>query len=105
MEASLYTLRLFDPAQKVWQLMGAQSRGGKLGPGKSWSGGGHIYIVQHNATGIVRIKYFAIEADRFLWRADHSKDNGKTWVRDFWMMEVNRIGKQVPLETSAVLAA
>jgi hypothetical protein len=93
MGASLYTLRLFDPEEKVWQLMGARSEGGKLDPGKSWSGGGNLYVVQRNETGIVRIRYFDIQADRFLWRADHSSDDGKTWVRDFWMMEANRIGK------------
>ena len=73
--------------------MGARSAGGQLTPGKSWSGGGNLYLVQHIFDGMVRIRYFAIEADRFLWRADHSSDNGKTWVRDYWTMEANRIGR------------
>lgn len=94
MEASLYTLRLFDPEQKVWQLVGARSEGGKVGPGKSWSSGGNIFLVQYNPTfGLTRIRYFAIEADRFLWRADRSHDNGKTWVRDSAVMEAHRIGR------------
>jgi len=93
MGASLYTLRLFDPEQKVWELMGARSAGGQLTPGKSWSSGGNLYLVQHTFDGMVRIRYFAMEADRFLWRADHSSDNGKTWVRDYWTMEANRVGR------------
>jgi hypothetical protein len=93
MAASLYTFRLFDPEQKVWRLMGGRSEGGQFAPGKSWTGGGNLYVIQCTETGIVRIRYFDIQADRFLWRADHSTDNGKTWVRDYWMMEATRIGK------------
>jgi len=93
MGASLYTLRLFHPARKVWQIMGARSAGGELTPGVTWSDGRDLYVIQHIATGVVRIRYFAIEADRFLWRADHSSDNGKTWVRDYWAMEATRVGK------------
>jgi hypothetical protein len=92
MGAALYFLRLFNPVLKVWDLAGARA-GGKLTPGKSWGAGGNIYLIQHTAIGIVRIRYFAIETDRFLWRSDLSKDNGKTWLRDYGVMEVNRIGK------------
>jgi hypothetical protein len=29
----------------------------------------------------------------FQWRADISRDGGKTWVADRWIMEANRIGR------------
>jgi hypothetical protein len=70
----------------------ARSRSGIFSPSVQVSGG-NLSVIQRNATGIVRVRYFDIQADRFLWRADHGSDNGKTWVRDFWMMEANRIGK------------
>jgi hypothetical protein len=41
----------------------------------------------------MRIRYFEITPIRFLWRGDISRDRGTTWVRDWWTMEANRIGK------------
>ena len=41
----------------------------------------------------MRVRYFAIETNRFFWRADHSNDNGKTWLRDFGVMEATRISR------------
>jgi len=93
MDVSLYTIRLFNPELKVWEVVGARVAAGKLAPGKSWASGGSLYLVQRNRGGLMRVRYFAIEKDRFFWRADHSKDNGKTWLRDFGVMEATRIGR------------
>ena len=93
MDSAFYVMRLFDPVLKVWQFVGARTEGGQLAPGKSWAAGGNLYLIQRTQAGIMRVRYFAIEADRFLWRADHSIDNGKTWLRDSGTMEVTRIGR------------
>jgi hypothetical protein len=93
MDSALYVMRLFDPALKVWQFTAARRESGQLMPGKSWAADGNLYLIQLTQVGIMRIRYFAIEADRFLWRADLSIDNGKTWLRDSGTMEVTRIAK------------
>jgi hypothetical protein len=41
----------------------------------------------------MRIRYFAIEANHFLWRGDRTTDGGKTWLLDAWTMEARRIAK------------
>jgi hypothetical protein len=42
---------------------------------------------------LVRFRYFAIQPDRFLWRADATFDRGKTWIADYWTMEAHRISR------------
>src|SRR5690242_4752940 len=37
MGSSLYTYRVFDPEEKVWRLIGANSHGGSLIPGRTWA--------------------------------------------------------------------
>ena len=90
---SLYTVRVFNPAIKVWELVGARAADGTLTPGKSWVSDGNLYLVQRTRNGLMRVRYFAIETNRFFWRADHSNDNGKTWLRDFGVMEATRISR------------
>ncbi len=41
---------------------------------------------------LFRIRYYDIQADRFSWSADVSKDDGKTWMKDFMHIEARRIG-------------
>jgi hypothetical protein len=90
---SLYTYRNFDPQKKVWQIIGASSRGGTIDPGLTWADGANRYVVQHGDGGISRIRYFAITANHFLWRSDFSDDGGKTWYLDAGTMEATRIGR------------
>ena len=40
-----------------------------------------------------RFRYFAIQPDRFLWRADATFDRGASWIRDYWTMEAHRIAR------------
>jgi hypothetical protein len=42
---------------------------------------------------LVRFRYFAIQQDTFLWRADATFDRGRTWITDYWTMEVHRIAR------------
>jgi hypothetical protein len=94
MASSLYTYRVFDPEQKVWRLIGANSRGGGVIPGRTWADadGGRSGIEWYGDV-LVRFRYFAMTPNRFLWRQDQSRDGGKTWILDTGMMEGRRIGK------------
>jgi len=91
--SSLYTFRVFDPVRKVWAIVGGNSNGGPMSPGITWSNGKELLLVQKSGSGLVRIKYFDVKENHFLWRADFTPDNGKTWIKDYWTMEANRISK------------
>lgn len=90
---SLYTYRVFDPERKVWQIVGMSSNGGAIEPGLTWSSGTSRLVIQRDRGSLSRIRYFAIDADHFLWRSDLSLDGGKTWLLDAGMMEAKRIGR------------
>ena len=94
-DASLMTYRVFDAARKQWQVQGVRVRRGVWQPGISWSDPGARYLVQDNPErGLkVRIKYYAIGPDSFLWRADGSNDGGTTWMRDVMLIEARRVGR------------
>ncbi|HEY2377364.1 MAG TPA: nuclear transport factor 2 family protein [Gemmatimonadaceae bacterium] len=93
MASSLYTYRVFDPEEKVWRLVGANSRGGGIIPGRTWADASGRYGIEWYGNVLVRFRYFALTPARFLWRQDQSRDGGKTWIPDTGMMEARRIGK------------
>lgn len=93
MGSSLYTYRVFDPEQKVWRLVGANSRGGSLISGRTWADANGRSGIEWYGDVLVRFRYFALTPNRFLWRQDQSHDGGKTWILDTGMMEARRIGK------------
>lgn len=93
MGVSTYTYRTFDPQRKHWQMLGTNSLGGEFALGLTWSDSAGRYAIQHYGPAIMRIRYLAIDPNRFLWRADRSVDGGKTWLRDAWTMEATRIAK------------
>lgn len=93
MGVSTYTYREFDPERKIWHMLGTNARGGEFALGLTWSDEHNRYAIQHYGDAIMRIRYFAIEPDHFLWRADRTADGGRTWLRDAWTMEAWRIGK------------
>jgi len=77
------TYRVFDPVERVWAIQGVGVKRGVWQPGRSWSDGRDRFLVQDNpATKIapdtpeirtkVRIRYYSISKDHFLWRADGS---------------------------------
>jgi hypothetical protein len=93
MASSLYTYRVFDPEEKVWRLIGANSHGGNLIPGRTWADADGRSGIEWYGNVLVRFRYFALTPNRFLWRQDQSRDGGKTWILDTGMMEARRIGK------------
>ena len=93
MQSSLYTYRVFDPEAKVWRIVGANSHGGGLIPGRTWAQGDERHGIEWYGNVLVRFRYFAITPTRFLWRQDQSRDGGKTWILDTGMMEAHRVGK------------
>ena len=89
------TYRVYNKTRKTWEIAGVSaSQGSPWAPGVSWSDGRDRFVVQTYGTGdnalITRIRYYAVTANHFLWRADGSTDGGKTWIRDFWKIEANR---------------
>ncbi|HEV8150757.1 MAG TPA: hypothetical protein VGP61_11280 [Gemmatimonadales bacterium] len=93
MGVGTYTYRSFDPERKLWQMLGTRSTGGEFALGLTWSDDSNRYAIQHYGSAIMRIRYFALQPNHFLWRADRSEDGGKTWLLDAWMMEAARIGR------------
>jgi hypothetical protein len=93
MAVGTYTYRSFDPERKIWRMLGTNAHGGEFALGLTWSDGANRYAIQHYGTAIMRIRYFAIQPNHFLWRADRSEDGGKSWLLDAWAMEATRIGR------------
>jgi hypothetical protein len=87
------TYRVFNPERKLWEIQGLAARRGLWAPGIAWSDGKDRYLVQDYPERhfSVRIRYYSITPNHFLWRADGTQDGGKTWVRDVWVLEANRI--------------
>jgi hypothetical protein len=94
-ESGTLTYRAYNPTRRLWEVQGTSTNNDHQWlPGVGWSDGTSRYLVQYYGKGtIIRFRYLAIEANRFLWRADMSPDGGTTWTRDWWTMEVTRVGK------------
>lgn len=93
LDAGTWTYRTFNPRRNLWEMQGVDVTRGAWQPGLIWSDSSGLYVIQHNGTIIMRFRYFNIEADRFLWRADRSADGGRTWLLDRWTMEVTRVAR------------
>jgi hypothetical protein len=89
------TYRVFDSQTRQWHIQGTSSRRGVWQPGIGWSKADERFLVQENPNlGVLtRIRYYAITPTHFLWRADGSKDGGKTWMKDVIIIEANRVSK------------
>jgi hypothetical protein len=92
-DAGTWTYRAYNPRRKLWEMEGISTTSGAWQPGLMWSDGPDRVLTEWYGTMLVRFRYFAIEKDKFLWRADATFDRGKTWIRDFWTMEVHRISR------------
>jgi hypothetical protein len=92
-DVGTWTYRVFNPQRKLWEMQGIGSEAGQWQPGLCWSDANNRYVIQHYGSTIMRIRYFAITDNTFLWRADASNDGGKTWQLDRWTMSARRISK------------
>jgi hypothetical protein len=100
------TLRNYNPHLDRWELVGASPGTGLLDFGTARKEGAEMHIEQRfgvaaGTPSVWRIRYHAIEKDRFSWRADRSLDDGKTWVENHQTIEARRIG---PRRSLAALA-
>jgi hypothetical protein len=92
-DSGTWTYRVFDPGTNLWAIQGVEPQRGRWQPGLTWSDSTSRYVIQHNGTVIMRIRYFNITPNGFSWRADLSRDGGQTWVRDWWAMQVQRVAR------------
>jgi hypothetical protein len=92
-DAGTWTYRAYNPQRKLWEMEGISTTTGAWQPGLMWSVGEDRLLTEWYGSMLVRFRYFAIAADKFLWRADATFDRGKTWIRDYWTMEVHRISR------------
>lgn len=92
-DAGTWTYRAYNPERKLWEMQGINTNVGAWQPGLMWTDGDSRVLTEWYGSMLVRFRYFAIQSDRFLWRADATFDRGKTWIRDYWTMEAHRISR------------
>lgn len=94
-DAGTWTYRAYNPSRRIWEMRGINTNAGTWLPGLMWSAGNDRPLIEWYDAGsmLVRFRYFAIEPERFLWRADATFDRGKTWILDYWTMEARRISR------------
>ena len=92
-DAGTWTYRAYNPEREIWEMQGINTNVGAFQPGLMWSEGDDRLLTEWYGPMLVRFRYFAIESDKFLWRADATFDNGATWIRDYWTMEVHRVSR------------
>ena len=92
-EAGTWTWRAFNPRRKIWEMEGINIANGAWQPGTMWSAGADRVLIEWYGRMLVRFRYFAIQPNHFLWRADATFDRGKTWISDFWTMEATRVAR------------
>ena len=89
-----WSYRTYNSQRGIWEMVGMNTNVGTWLPGLMWRSGDDRLVTEwYGPDVLVRFRYFAIKPDRFLWRADRSTDHGKTWIRDWWTMEVTRIAR------------
>lgn len=92
-EAGTWTYRAYNPQRKIWEMEGINTNVGAWQPGTMWSSGADRVLIEWYGPMLVRFRYFAIQPNKFLWRADATFDRGRTWINDYWTMEATRISR------------
>ena len=92
-DAGTWTYRAYNPERQIWEMQGINTNRGAWQPGLMWTAGDSRLLTEWYGPMLARFRYFAIEPDRFLWRADVTFDRGTTWIRDYWTMDVHRISR------------
>ena len=87
------TLRAYSAVEDRWNLVGVEPGSG-LHMGVAWKEGDDMRVDQEFGSGAStskwRIRYHDIRPDAFSWRADVSRDGGKTWVEGYSTIEAKR---------------
>ena len=100
------TLRAYNAASGLWELVSADEGGGLQDFGTARRVGDEMHIEQrfgvaYGAPELWRIRYYNIRSDGFSWTADRSLDDGATWQRNHLQIEARRIGPARSLEPLA----
>lgn len=91
------TIRAYNAGLDRWELIGMDGGGGLQDFGTAQRIGGEMHIEQRfGVSGLFpsfwKIRYRDIRPDAFSWSADRSQDDGKTWTKDYQVLEARRIG-------------
>jgi hypothetical protein len=91
------TLRNYNKALERWELIGADAGTGLQDFGTGRRVGAEMQIeqkfgVSSGKPSTWKIRYYNITPESFSWSADRSTDAGKTWVKDYQVIEARRIG-------------
>ena len=91
------TIRAYNANADRWELIGMDQGNGLQDFGIARRQGSEMHIEQRFGIArgnpvTMRIRYYDIQADRFSWTADQSKDGGKTWITQYLTIEARRIG-------------
>lgn len=92
-EAGTWTYRAYNPERRIWEMQGINTNVGAWQPGLMWSAGADRLLTEWYGSMLVRFRYFAIQPDSFLWRADATFDRGRTWILDHWTMQAHRVSR------------
>jgi hypothetical protein len=95
------TIRNYNAVLDRWELIGMEGGNGLQEFGTARRVGNEMHIEQKFGVmtahpNTARIRYFAIQPDRFSWTADRSTDGGKTWIEGFTRIQARRIGPPRP---------
>jgi len=74
-------------------MQGINTNVGAWQPGLMWTAGDSRLLTEWYGSMLVRFRYFAIQPDSFLWRADATFDRGRTWILDHWTMQAHRVSR------------
>lgn len=94
---STNTLRNYNAVLDQWELISLEDGVGLHDFGTGHKEGGEMHIEQRfgvmgDKPSLWRIRYYNIQPDRFSWSADRSLDDGKTWDKDYMVLEARRVG-------------
>jgi len=90
------TVRAYSPSEQRWNLVSVEPGWGGVHTGVARKEGDEIRVEQTFGPTLWRIRYFDIRPDRFSWRADISRDGGKTWIENHRRIEARRIAAPRP---------
>lgn len=90
------SVRNYNAVVDQWELVNMNGQNGLQETGTAHKAGDEIHLeqkVDQRKPGVIRrVRYYDIKTDHFLWNADLTLDNGKTWIPNVTQIEARRIG-------------